>query len=109
MFEVLNNGYQSLLPSTVEINMCAVQIIPFCLLSSLQNSHVVIYMFSKKKTLLRIYDMNICNTYVFEYLLCAGSCSGCFTIKYHGRHENRVLRAYKSDEQASREGDRFWK
>ena len=56
MFKTLNNGYQGLLSSTVEISMYAVQIISSCLLS-LQNSHIVIYTLGGK-TLPRIYNTN---------------------------------------------------
>lgn len=103
MFKTLNNGYQRLLTSTVEISIYVVQIISFCLLPSLQN----LYRILRKNPLLRIYNINTWNIYVFEHLLCAGSCSRCFTIKCHNKNKNRVLRAHRGHVQAVGEGECF--
>lgn len=95
MFNTLNSRYQRLLTSTVEISIYVVKIISFYFL--LYKIHIDMIIHILRKKLSRIYNMNTCNTYVFEHLLHAGSCSRCFIMKFHGRNKNRELRAYRKD------------
>lgn len=97
MFNTLNSRYQRLLTSTVEISIYVVKIISFYFL--LYKIHIDIIHILRKK-LSRIYNMNTCNTYLFEYLQHAGSCSRCFIMKSmagirtgNSEHTERTCRA----------------